>query len=238
MKKTVHISESRGLTAVGWLVSRHTFSFGGYHDNSRMNFGLLRVLNDDLVLAGEGFDSHHHDNMEIISIPLDGSIKHKDSIGTEMAIKTGDVQLMSAGSGVEHSEFNASADHSVHFLQIWVFPKKRNIAPRYDQKTFDFKAARGQLLSIVSPEENSKSLMINQDAWFSMGILNEGQEMEYKLKKNGNGIYVFVIRGKIEIGGEILKKGDGMGIRETNLIKMKAVEETKILVIDVPMEQS
>ena len=238
MQKVIHRSESRGLTAVGWLVSRHTFSFGNYYDPERQNFGLLRVLNQDLVLPGEGFDTHHHDNMEIVSIPYQGSLHHKDSAGHEMIIKTGDVQIMSAGTGVDHSEFNHSGQEPIEFLQIWVYPKKMNIAPRYEQKSFDLVAHKNNFLTVVSPKEDGKSLWINQDAWFLLGVFEKNKIVKYRLEKNDHGIYLFVLEGTLRIADEELRRGDGIGISQIEAVDIHMVEDAKLLLIEVPMHES
>lgn len=236
MQKTIHRSESRGLTATGWLVSRHTFSFGDYYDPQRMNFGLLRVVNQDLVLQGKGFDAHHHDNMEIVSIPYKGSLRHKDSTGNEMVIQTGDIQIMSAGTGVDHSEFNDSDEDTVEFLQIWIYPKKMNISPRYEQKSFDVKAHKNNFLAIVAPEKNGESLWINQDAWFLLGFFEGDKAINYTLHKDTHGVYIFVLEGNIQVAGEKLKRGDGIGISEIPSINIQPEANTKILLIEVPMQ--
>jgi quercetin 2,3-dioxygenase len=212
MKKVIHRAETRGLADHGWLKSYHTFSFANYHNANRMRFGLLRVLNDDRVAAGEGFGQHPHDNMEIISIPLQGSLEHKDSMGNQTVIRPNEVQIMSAGTGVRHSEYNHSKTEEVKFLQIWVFPKERNIKPRYEQKLYPHEERKNKLLTVVSPDHNVGSLWINQDAYFSLTDLDEGKSLNYKINKKGNGVYIFVLEGTIEAGGETLNKRDGMGI--------------------------
>ena len=198
MKKIIHRAASRGQVDHGWLKSYHTFSFGGYHDASRMNFGLLRILNDDYVEAGRGFGKHPHDNMEIVSIPLSGALHHQDSTGRDKIIRTGDVQIMSAGKGIAHSEHNASETESVSFLQIWIFPKERNIEPRYEQKTFQIGERENKFQVVVSPED-ANAVWINQEAYFSLADLNKGISVDYKRKREKNGIYVFVLEGKIKV---------------------------------------
>ncbi len=204
MNTVVHKSDSRGSADHGWLRSRHTFSFAGYHNPDRVHFGALRVLNDDTVSGGNGFGTHPHDNMEIISIPLFGDLEHKDSTGTGEVIKTGDVQIMSAGSGLRHSEFNHSKEEEVQFLQIWVFPKERDITPRYEQKTFDPEDRMNKFQTVVSPE-GADALWINQDAYFSLANLDAGMELSYEVKKPGNGVYFFVLNGEINIADQILR---------------------------------
>jgi redox-sensitive bicupin YhaK (pirin superfamily) len=236
MKTIVHRSDSRGNADHGWLKSRHTFSFAEYQDSERVRFGLLRVLNDDHVEAGMGFGTHPHDNMEIISIPLKGALAHKDSTGNEHVINTGDVQIMSAGSGLYHSEYNASKKDEVNFLQIWVFPKERDIEPRYEQKAFDTAGRKNKFQTVVSPEKNSGTVWINQDAYFSLANLDKDVNVNYGIKHNGNGVYIFVLEGAIEVAGEKLEKRDAIGIEETDSIDIKAGENSEILVIEVPMK--
>lgn len=235
MKTILHRSNTRGHAEHGWLDSHHTFSFASYHNPERVRFGLLRVLNDDIVQPGEGFGTHPHDNMEIVSIPLSGALAHKDSTGNEHVINTGDVQKMSAGSGLYHSEYNASQKEEVNFLQIWVFPKERDIQPRYDQKTFSKAERKNKFQAVVSPEKNSSSLWINQDSYFSLADIEAGKEITYNINKKGNGVYLFVISGSVEAAGTNLDKRDGIGIVDTDKITVSAKENSEILVIEVPM---
>ena len=233
-KETVlHKSETRGLANHGWLISRHTFSFASYHNPDRMNFGALRVLNDDIVKPGQGFGTHPHDNMEIVSIPISGSLAHKDSTGREKEIKTGEVQIMSAGSGISHSEYNYSNVEDVNFLQIWVFPKERNIAPRYDQKDFTEQLNSNQLITVVSPDDEN-ALWINQDAEFSLGNLKEGTKIEKDITFDGNGLYAFLIRGKVKINETVLNERDGMGVFDEENISIDTLQDSTILLIEVP----
>ncbi len=236
MKTIIYKSDTRGHANHGWLDSHHTFSFASYHNPERVSFGLLRVLNDDIVLPGEGFGTHPHDNMEIISIPLKGAIAHKDSTGNEHIINTGDVQIMSAGSGLYHSEYNASQKDDVNFLQIWVFPKKRDIEPRYEQKTFDANERKNNFQLVVSPNKNNGALWINQDAYFSLTELDNGKKINYTVNKKGNGIYIFLLNGKITIGNEILETRDGLGIEDVNEIEIKALENSAVLLMEIPMK--
>lgn len=232
----IHKADTRGHANHGWLDSHHTFSFAGYHDPSRVNFGVLRVLNDDNVKGGMGFGQHPHDNMEIISIPLKGSLEHGDNTGGHGIIKSGEVQIMSAGSGIAHSEKNASKTEAVNFLQIWVFPKEKNITPRYDQKEFKSSERINKLQTVISPEkENISSLWINQDAWFHLGNLKKGFTIDYALKKNGNGVYAFIIEGEVTINGQKLNKRDGLGVWETDKISISADTDTEVLLMEVPM---
>lgn len=235
MKTKIHKSATRGHANHGWLDSHHTFSFASYHNPERVRFGLLRVLNDDIVQPGEGFGTHPHDNMEIVSIPLSGALAHKDSTGNEHVINTGDVQKMSAGSGLYHSEYNASQKEEVNFLQIWVFPKERDIQPRYDQKTFSKAERKNKFQAVVSPEKNSSSLWINQDSYFSLADIEAGKEITYNINKKGNGVYLFVISGSVEAAGTNLDKRDGLGIEDADKITVTAKENSEILVIEVPM---
>jgi redox-sensitive bicupin YhaK (pirin superfamily) len=236
MKTVLHKANTRGHASHGWLDSHHTFSFGGYQDPSRMHFGLLRVLNDDVVKGGMGFGQHPHENMEIVSIPLRGSLEHRDNTGGHGIIKSGEVQIMSAGSGIAHSEKNASPTEEVNFLQIWVFPKKRNIEPRYDQKLFDARDRLNKFQTVISPEkENGSALWINQDAWFSMSTLKKGGVSEYKFHKEPNGVYAFVIEGDITVSGQTLNRRDGIGVSETEGISIAASSDAEVLLIEVPM---
>ncbi len=234
-KKIIHKANTRGHANHGWLDSHHTFSFARYHNPERMNFGLLRVLNDDIVAPGMGFGAHPHDNMEIISIPLSGELAHQDSTGNKKVIKTNDVQIMSAGSGLTHSEFNNSKTEQVNFLQIWVFPKEQDIKPRYEQKTFNPANRQNKLQTVVSPEKDAESIWINQDAWFTLGSLKAGFAEDYKLHKSGNGVYAFVLEGDVEIDGEKLSKRDGIGVSDTDTISIKASSEAELLLMEIPM---
>ncbi|GAB3819939.1 pirin family protein [Pontibacter rugosus] len=237
MSKTIiHRADTRGHANHGWLDTHHTFSFSRYHNPERMNFGLLRVLNDDVVAGGMGFGAHPHDNMEIVSIPLSGSLAHQDSTGTKEVIRTNEVQIMSAGSGLTHSEFNGSQTDAVNFLQIWVFPKEQNIQPRYEQKAFDPEERVNKLQTVVSPDKDGKAVWINQDAWFTLGNLQSGFTENYTLHKSGNGVYAFVLEGEVVIEGETLGKRDGMGISETDSISIKASAAAELLLIEVPMK--
>lgn len=237
MKKTIlHKADSRGFGDHGWLQSKHSFSFAGYHDPARIHFGALRVLNDDIVAGGKGFGLHPHDNMEIISIPLAGALRHKDTTGREAVIHTGDVQIMSAGSGIAHSEMNASATEAVNFLQIWVFPKKRNIEPRYQQKSFSTAGGLNTWQVVVSPVDAGASLWINQDAWLSLGEWSQGTAAVYEVHRKGNGVYAFVIDGDVTLAGQALHARDGFGISDTESISLLADRDARVLMIEVPMQ--
>jgi quercetin 2,3-dioxygenase len=236
MTTILHKSTTRGHNNTGWLDSWHTFSFGNYYDPARMNFGVLRVLNDDTVNPGMGFGMHSHDNMEIISIPLDGELEHQDDMGNRQIIKKGDVQVMSAGTGISHSEKNKNNDLLVRFLQIWVIPNKQNVAPRYDQVTYSPEKVKNDLLTIVSPMGEQGGVNIYQDAWFSLGKLEKDIELTYKLKKQGNGIYVFVLEGDVTINEFFINRRDGLGLTDVDIVQIKAENATELLLMEVPME--
>jgi redox-sensitive bicupin YhaK (pirin superfamily) len=231
----VHKAESRGHANHGWLDSHHTFSFANYYNPERMHFGVLRVLNDDQVEAGMGFGTHPHDNMEIISIPLEGDLEHKDSMGNVAVIKNGDVQVMSAGSGITHSEYNKNRDKKVKFLQIWVYPNKKNVTPRYDQITLKEEDRHNKLQQIVSPNPDDAGAWIYQNAWFNLGKFDKGVGASYTVKSKDNGVYAFVLSGEITINGQKLDKRDGMGIWNTDKLDIKADSSAEILLMDVPM---
>jgi hypothetical protein len=235
MKTVFHKADTRGHANHGWLDSYHTFSFAGYHEPARMHFGLLRVLNDDVVKGGMGFGQHPHDNMEIVSIPLRGALEHRDNTGGHAIIRSGEVQIMSAGSGIAHSEKNASQTDDVNFLQIWVFPKERNIAPRYDQKLFSKTDRVNKVQTVVSPDKGNGALWINQDGWFSLVDLTAGTTIDYNLHMKSNGVYVFVIGGGITIGEQRLSRRDGLGLYETDKISLKTESAAEVLLIEVPM---
>lgn len=219
------------------MQSFHTFSFAGYYNPDRLHFGALRVLNDDTVKGGMGFGAHPHDNMEIVSIPLEGALEHKDNTGRHKIINQHDVQIMSAGSGIQHSEFNASRTEPVKLLQIWLFPKKKDITPRYDQRTFDPASRHNQLQTVISPDEKDDALWINQDAWFSLGQFDKDRSVRYTPKKSDNGIYLFVLKGKVEGGGETLENRDALGVSDYAELNITALEDAEFLLIDVPMLQ-
>ena len=235
MKTIVYKSDSRGSADHGWLKARHSFSFAGYHDPSRVHFGLLRVLNDDIVAGGMGFGSHPHDNMEIVTIPLSGALQHKDNTGRGEIIRSGDVQIMSAGTGIVHSEKNASATEPVNLLQIWVFPEKENIEPRYEQKTFDVSERKNKFQTVVSPDKKDDALWINQQSWFTLADQDAEQTLNYKLHKPGNGVYLFVIKGAVEAAQEKLDQRDAVGVVGADEILIKATKDSQLLLIEVPM---
>lgn len=235
MNTIIHRAATRGHANHGWLNSHHSFSFANYYNPDRMNFGVLRVLNDDQVQAGMGFGTHPHDNMEIISIPLEGDLEHKDSMGNVTVIKEGDVQVMSAGSGITHSEYNKNKDKEVKFLQIWLFPNKKNVTPRYDQISLRDIEKMNQFYQVLSPNKDDQGVWIHQDAWFHLGKFTKGNSEEYKVKKEGNGVYAFVLEGEVEMNGEKLEKRDGMGVWNTNSLQIKATENARVLLMEVPM---
>ncbi|NER09346.1 hypothetical protein SAMN06265375_1011157 [Muriicola jejuensis] len=235
MKKILHKADSRGHANHGWLNSYHTFSFANYYDPSRMNFGVLRVLNDDEVSPGMGFGTHPHQNMEIISIPLEGDLEHRDSMGNVAVIRSGDIQAMSAGTGVSHSEKNRNSDRAVKFLQIWVLPKKANVTPRYDQITLEPEDLRDRFHQIISPVPEDEGIWIHQDAWFHLGELTSGVVIPYTFKKKGNGLYIFVLEGSCDVAGERVYRRDGLGVWETDSLEFSTMEPSKLLLMEVPM---
>ncbi|RMG56922.1 MAG: pirin family protein [Bacteroidetes bacterium] len=234
-KTVLHRADTRGHANHGWLDSHHSFSFANYYNPERVHFGVLRVLNDDYVAAGQGFGSHPHDNMEIISIPLEGDLEHQDSMGNKAVIRAGDVQVMSAGTGVYHSEYNKNADQPVKFLQIWVFPRERGVTPRYDQITLPADAPRNQLQQVLSPHPDDAGVWIHQDAWFYIGEFDAGQGTTYTLKKPGNGVYAFVLEGDFTLGGQDLHRRDGLGIWDVGQFELRAESDARILLMEVPM---
>ncbi|MFD2696999.1 pirin family protein [Mesonia sediminis] len=236
MQYIIHPSASRGQANHGWLKSRHSFSFAHYFNPERMHFGVLRVLNDDQVAGGMGFGTHPHDNMEIISIPLKGDLEHQDSMGNVAVIKEGDVQVLSAGTGITHSEKNKNQDQEVHFLQIWLFPRQQNVKPRYDQISVKDIAVKDEFYQILSPNKEDQGVWIHQDAWFHLGDFSQGVEKEYQLKQKENGVYVFVLEGNLEVEGQQLNPRDGMGIWETDSLRVKALSEARVLLMEVPMQ--
>ncbi len=232
----LHKANSRGHANHGWLDSHHTFSFANYYNPERMHFGVLRVLNDDRVDPGMGFGTHPHDNMEIISIPLEGDLEHKDSMGNVAVIKHGDIQVMSAGTGIMHSEYNRNKDKLTKFLQIWVFPNKKNVTPRYDQLTLNMNDRHNKLQQILSPNPNDEGVWIHQDAWFHLGNFDKGVQSKYSFKKEGNGVYAFVIKGDFKLNDQVLNERDGLGVWNTNAISLESMSDnSEILLMEVPM---
>jgi redox-sensitive bicupin YhaK (pirin superfamily) len=237
MENTVlHKADTRGVANHGWLNSHHTFNFANYHNPERMHFGVLRVLNDDIVDEGMGFGTHPHDNMEIISIPLEGDLEHKDSMGNVAVIKNGDIQVLSAGTGITHSEYNKNTDKKVKFLQIWVFPNKRNVTPRYDQITLKEEDRKNKLQQVLSPSENDEGVWIHQNAWFHLGKFDKDVTLDYQLKDPKNGVYAFVLNGDFKINEQELNSRDGLGIWDIKELKLTAnTENAEILLMEVPM---
>ncbi|HAL51669.1 MAG TPA: hypothetical protein DCP78_05445 [Sphingobacterium sp.] len=233
----LHKAATRCPANHGWLDSNHTFSFANYHNPERMHFGVLRVLNDDMVAEGRGFGKHPHDNMEIISIPLEGDLQHEDSMGNKAIIRKGDIQVMSAGTGIIHSEYNKNTDQVVKFLQIWVYPNQRNVSPRYDQITLDITQRQNKFQQILSPNPEDEGVWIHQDAWFSMGHFDKDVQTKYQIKKAGNGVYVFVIKGSVTVEGQELESRDGFGIWDVAEINLKVTSaDTEILLMDLSMK--
>lgn len=231
----LHKAATRGHANHGWLNSYHSFSFANYYNPERMHFGVLRVLNDDTVNGGMGFGTHPHDNMEIISIPLEGDLEHKDSMGTAAVIRKGDIQVMSAGTGIYHSEYNKNKGEAVKFLQIWVYPNKKNVTPRYGQVTLNVEDRHNKLQQIISPNADDAGVWINQDAWFSMGNLDKDVSVKYGLKNEGNGVYAFILKGDVTVNGQQLNTRDGFGIWDVKELEIKADTDAEILLMDVPM---
>lgn len=236
IKTVIHKADTRGYANHGWLNAKHTFSFANYYNPERMNFGVLRVLNDDTIAGGMGFGTHPHDNMEIITIPLEGAVNHKDSMGNSGVITNSEIQVMSAGTGVYHSEFNHNADKELKLLQIWLFPNKGNVTPRYDQIKRDT-GTRNRLIQILSPNADDDGVWIHQDAWFNTAKLDKDVSVDYSIHKpDSNGVYVFVIDGDVTVNGHALNKRDGMGIEQVESLQIKADSNAEILLMEVPMK--
>ena len=235
MKKVFHPASSRGAADHGWLQAKHSFSFANYYDSERVQFGALRVLNDDIIAPGMGFGTHPHDNMEIITIPLDGALEHKDSLDNIGVIETDEIQVMSAGSGVYHSEYNKNKDQPVSLLQIWVFPNKKDVTPRYDQKNIKDLKKVNSFYPIVTPNQNGPGMWIHQDAWFHLGEFDKETRINYNINKKGNGGYAFLIEGSVQIDGESLEKRDALCIWETEKFELLANQNSRVLLIEVPL---
>lgn len=237
MAQTVlHKAATRGKADHGWLKSFHTFSFANYYNPERIHFGALRVLNDDMVDGGMGFGTHPHDNMEIISIPLEGDLEHRDSMNNTAVIKKGDIQVMSAGTGIYHSEYNKDAGKPVKFLQIWVFPNKRDVTPRYDQVTLNTEDRHNKLQQVLSPNQDDAGVWVYQDAWFNMGKFDKGISSDYQIHKPGNGVYVFVLSGDVKVNDQLLNTRDGYGIWDTDQFSITAETDAEFLLMEVPMD--
>lgn len=235
MKTILHKSETRGHANHGWLDTHHTFSFANYYNPERVNFGALRVLNDDWIAAGEGFGTHPHDNMEIITIPVAGVVEHKDSMGNHGTIKAGEIQVMSAGTGIFHSEYNHEKTMPLELFQIWVFPNKRNVTPRYDQISLADIEKVDEFFQILSPNPNDQGVWIHQNAWFHLGNLSEGWEGKYELKDKNNGVYFFVIEGDVTVANQELNRRDGLAVSEAAEVEIKSNSISKVLVMEIPM---
>ena len=232
--KEIHKADSRGSANISWLEAKHTFSFADYYDPKRIHFGVLRVLNDDIIAPSKGFGTHPHDNMEIISIPISGSLKHKDIMGNEAIIKQGEVQVMSAGSGITHSEFNASDTDPVNLLQIWIIPKEKNVEPRYDQKDFSGSQKANTFQLVISPDGRDESLMIHQNAFFSLSTLEAGKQITYTPYAEENGLYLFVINGEVGIDNDILSSRDGAAFTTYSELILNAKTASRVLIMEVP----
>ena len=235
MEKIFYAANQRGTNDIGWLKANFSFSFGPYYNPEKIHFGALRVLNDDIIAAGRGFGAHPHDNMEIITIPLKGGLEHNDSMGNSGVVNAGEVQVMSAGVGVQHSEYNASQTEDANTLQIWLYPKEMNITPRYDQKSFADKMELNKLTTLISPVKSEDTLWINQDATFSMGEFEAGKEINYDIKTSGNGVYVFVLEGSVKIDDSKLNKRDALGVYNTSSIIIETEAQSRLLIMDIPM---
>ena len=231
----LHKADTRGHADHGWLNAYHSFSFASWYNPDRVHFGALRVLNDDTIAAGMGFGTHPHDNMEIITIPLEGDLAHKDSMGNAATIKTGDVQVMSAGTGIQHSEFNPNHDQRTKLFQIWLFPKTRNVTPRYQQITLDKTLEKNNFAQVLSPNPDDAGVWIHQDAWFFLADFDKDFSKTYELKQEGNGMYVFVISGNITVDGQELETRDGYGIADFKTLEIKATTDAKFLLMEIPM---
>ncbi len=236
MKTIYHSADSRGHANHGWLNTYHSFSFANWQNPEKIHFGALRVLNDDTVSEGQGFGTHPHRDMEIVSIPLEGDLEHKDSMGTTSVIRKGEIQVMIAGTGVYHSEYNKNRDEAVKFLQIWIFPREVNLTPRYDQISIEDGEKLNDFQQILSPNKDDEGVWIHQDAWFNMAKFEKGFSKEYKMNKSGNGVYAFVLKGSAKIGDQVLNTRDALGIWDTDSFSVEATEDAEILLMEVPME--
>lgn len=235
MNTVLHKANTRGHANHGWLNSHHSFSFASYYNPERMNFGVLRVLNDDIIDPGTGFGTHPHDNMEIISIPLEGDLEHKDSMGNVAVIREGDVQVMSAGTGIYHSEYNRNKDKQCKFFQIWLFPNKKNVTPRYDQVSIRDIEKENEFYQVLSPNSDDQGVWIHQNSWFHLGKFTQKKNLSYELKDKNNGVYTFVIEGNATIQGQALSKRDGFGVWNTDKIDIETEPGTRLLLMEVPM---
>lgn len=236
MKTVFHSADTRGHADHGWLNANHSFSFASWYNPERVHFGALRVLNDDIVAPGMGFGKHPHDNMEIITIPMEGILRHQDSMGNTSEILPGEVQVMSAGTGIQHSEFNVDKANALKLFQIWVFPREKGVKPRYDQKKFNPEGRHNQWQQVVSPNPDDEGTWIHQDAWFHLADLDAGKTLDYTVRKPGNGMYIFVIEGETTVAGQTLGRRDAVGISDTDNVSISATKDSKVLLMEVPME--
>lgn len=237
MKTVFHPSDSRGYANHGWLEARHSFSFASWYQPDRLHFGALRVLNDDIIQGGMGFGTHPHDNMEIVTIPLKGDLEHKDSMGNSAVIREGDIQVMSAGTGVQHSEYNNSPDKEINLFQLWLFPNKQNVKPRYDQLPIRSLHQKNEFFQILSPSANDQGVWIHQDAWMHILDADQGQSFDYVLQSPENGVYLIVIEGEVEVDNQTLYRRDAVGIWETDKLTIKTKTDAELLLVQVPMLQ-
>lgn len=237
MKKILHPRSTRGSANYGWLKANYSFSFANYFNPDRLQFGMLRVLNDDYIAPAMGFGQHPHADMEIVTIPLSGALHHKDSMGNEGIVYSGDIQVMSAGSGIEHSERNASTKDPISLLQIWIFPETKNVAPRYDQKKIASLINPNTFSTVVRPksEASNGDLWIHQQAYFSIGEFNDSKTTTYLLKNSNQGAYIFVIKGEVLVDNEKLNEKDAIGVWDTSEVTITAEKNSKVLLIEVPM---
>lgn len=237
MKTVFHPSDSRGYANHGWLEARHSFSFASWYQPDRLHFGALRVLNDDIIQGGMGFGTHPHDNMEIVTIPLKGDLEHKDSMGNSAVIREGDIQVMSAGTGVQHSEYNNSPDKEINLFQLWLFPNKQNVKPRYDQLPIRSLHQKNEFFQILSPSANDQGVWIHQDAWMHILDADQDQSFDYVLQSPENGVYLIVIEGEVEVNNQTLFRRDAIGIWETDKLTIKTKTDAELLLVQVPMLQ-
>lgn len=237
MKTVFHPSDSRGYANHGWLEARHSFSFASWFQPDRLHFGALRVLNDDIIQGGMGFGTHPHDNMEIVTIPLKGDLEHKDSMGNSAVIREGDIQVMSAGTGVQHSEYNNSPDKEINLFQLWLFPNKQNVKPRYDQLPIRSLHQKNEFFQILSPSANDQGVWIHQDAWMHILDADQDQSFDYVLQSPENGVYLIVIEGEVEVDNQTLYRRDAIGIWETDKLTIKTKTDAELLLVQVPMLQ-
>lgn len=236
MNCVIHKASDRGHANHGWLKAHHSFSFASYYDPEKTHFGMLRVLNDDTIAAGMGFGMHPHDNMEIVTIVRKGALQHQDSMGNKEIISAGEIQVMSAGSGIMHSEINFKKDEIVELFQIWVFPNRKNIEPRYDKLKLDENNYTNKFCQIISPDEKHDGSWIYQDAWFTIGKFEKGKSIDYEVKKKNNGVYSFIINGSATVNGTELNKHDAIGIWSIEKLNiLSKYDKTEILIIEVPM---